>query len=127
MSALPTLFILAGFVGILLSIAYLAGRQTPGGQSAEDFVVGGRKIGTAVLLLSMGATYFSTWTLLGSFGAYFREGIWFAGFAVWTIFHGLFVWLFGTRIWLAGKRFGFLTPGQMTEHYYGSKRLRLLV
>ncbi len=127
MAALPTLIILAGFTAILLSIAYLAGRQTPGQQTAEDYVVGGRKIGTVVLLLSMGATYFSTWTLLGSFGAYFREGIWFAGFAVWTIFHGLFVWMFGTRIWLIGKRYGFLTPGQMVEHYYQSRRLRVLV
>ncbi|MEO3416111.1 sodium:solute symporter family protein [Roseovarius sp. CAU 1744] len=126
MTALPTLLILAGIVGILLSIAYLAARNSGGSQTTEDFVVGGRAIGTTVLLLSMGATYFSTWTLLGSFGAYFREGIWFAGFAVWTIFHGVFVWLFGTRIWLAGKRFGFITPGQMIEHYYDSKRLRLL-
>lgn len=127
MAALPTLFILAGFVGILLSIAYLAAKRGGEAQTSEDFIVGGRAIGTTVLLLSMGATYFSTWTLLGSFGAYFREGIWFAGFAVWTIFHGVFVWLFGTRIWLAGKRFGFLTPGEMVEHYYNSKRLRLLV
>ncbi|MEM7641341.1 MAG: sodium:solute symporter family protein [Pseudomonadota bacterium] len=127
MAALPTLFILAGFVGILLSIAYLAAKRGGGAQTSEDFVVGGRAIGTTVLLLSMGATYFSTWTLLGSFGAYFREGIWFAGFAVWTIFHGVFVWMFGTRIWMAGKRFGFITPGQMVEHYYNSKRLRLLV
>ena len=127
MAALPTLIILAGFIGILLSIAYLASRNGGQAQTSEDFVVGGRAIGTTVLLLSMGATYFSTWTLLGSFGSYFREGIWFAGFAVWTIFHGVFVWLFGTRIWLAGKRFGFITPGQMVEHYYESKRLRLLV
>ncbi|MEM8837073.1 MAG: sodium:solute symporter family protein [Pseudomonadota bacterium] len=130
MQALPVFLILAGFVVVLLSIAFLAGRQAPGAagvKSTEDYVLGGRRIGTIVLLLSMGATYFSTWTLLGSFGAYYRSGVWFSGFAVWTIFHGAFIWLFGTRIWLAGKKFGFITPGQMVEHYYSSTRLRVVV
>ena len=124
-----TIFILAVFIAVFIFISFLSKRSSSasGAQSSEDFVIGGRGMGTIVLLLSMGATYFSTWTLLGSFGAYFREGVWFIGFAVWTIFHGAFIWLFGTRIWLAGKRFGFITPGQMVEHYYQSKRLRTLV
>ena len=124
-----TIAILAVFIGIFILISFLSKRSDTlsGAQSSEDFVIGGRGMGTIVLLLSMGATYFSTWTLLGSFGAYFREGVWFIGFAVWTIFHAVFIWLFGTRIWLAGKRFGFITPGQMVEHYYQSKRLRTLV
>lgn len=124
-----TILILIVFIAVFILISFLSKRNDngSGAQSSEDFVIGGRNMGTIVLLLSMGATYFSTWTLLGSFGAYFREGVWFIGFAVWTIFHGSFIWLFGTRIWLAGKRFGFITPGQMVEHYYGSKRLRTLV
>lgn len=124
-----TISILAVFIAIFILISFLSKRNSASSskESAEDFVIGGRGMGTIVLLLSMGATYFSTWTLLGSFGAYFREGVWFIGFAVWTIFHGVFIWLFGARIWLAGKRFGFITPGQMVEHYYESKRLRTLV
>lgn len=124
-----TLAILGGFIVAFLIISYLSKRNDRGtsAPSTEDFVIGGRNTGTLVLMLSMGATYFSTWTLLGSFGAYFREGVWFIGFAVWTIFHGIFVWVFGTRIWLAGKRFGFATPGQMIERYYSSKRLRIAV
>ena len=124
MGNVATISILIVFICIFIFISFLSRRNA--GQSsnsdAEDFVIGGRSMGTVVLLLSMGATYFSTWTLLGSFGAYYREGVWFIGFAVWTIFHGLFIWLFGARIWLAGKRFGFITPGQMVEHYYKSKR-----
>lgn len=124
-----TVSLLAAFIAVFLLISFLSKRSDtgPSSGSSENFVVGGRGMGTIVLLLSMGATYFSTWTLLGSFGAYFREGIWFIGFAVWTIFHGIFVWLFGARIWLAGKRYGFITPGQMVEHYYKGKRLRTAV
>ncbi|MDN2663611.1 sodium:solute symporter [Psychromonas sp. 14N.309.X.WAT.B.A12] len=124
-----TIVLLGIFIGAFLLISFLAKQSDKGtgAGSSEDFVIGGRNTGTIVLLLSMGATYFSTWTLLGSFGAYFREGIWFIGFAVWTIFHGIFIWLFGARIWLAGKRYSFITPGQMVEHYYQGKRLRTTV
>jgi SSS family solute:Na+ symporter len=124
-----TVSILAVFIGIFIFISLMSRRSAkPSTASASEvFVIGGRGMGTLVLVLSMGATYFSTWTLLGAFGSYFREGVWFIGFAVWTIFHAIFVWLFGARIWLAGKRFGFITPGQMVEHYYRSKRLRIAV
>ncbi|QUJ66268.1 sodium:solute symporter family protein [Photobacterium sp. GJ3] len=123
-----TLGILFSFLVAFTVVAYFAKKNAPEtGTSTESYVIGGRSMGTVVLLLSMGATYFSTWTLLGAFGTYYRSGVWFSSFAVWTIFHGIFVWLFGTRIWLAGKKFGFFTPGQMFQHYYSSKRLRIAV
>ncbi|MGX9417921.1 sodium:solute symporter family protein [Vibrio sp. RC27] len=123
-----TIGILISFLLLFLLVAFLASRGSKNVESTtESYIIGGRNMGTMVLLLSMGATYFSTWTLLGSFGTYYRSGVWFACFAVWTIFHGIFVWLFGTRIWLSGKKFGFFTPGQMFEHYYSSKRMRIAV
>jgi len=124
-----TFSVLSLFIVAFLIVSYLSKRNSSvvQGTSSENFIIGGRGMGTLVLVLSMGATYFSTWTLLGAFGAYYRSGIWFSGFAVWTIFHAIFIWLFGTRIWLAGKRFGFITPGQMVNHYYNSNRLRIAV
>jgi Na+/proline symporter len=110
-------------------VSYLSKRGGVKGSAStsENYIIGGRNIGTIVLVLSMGATYFSTWTLLGAFGAYYRSGVWFLGFSVWTIFHAIFIWLFGVRIWMAGKKFGFITPGQMIKHYYKSDRLRIAV
>ncbi|WP_288373633.1 hypothetical protein, partial [uncultured Marinobacter sp.] len=124
-----TAAILVAFILAFILVSYLSKRspQKSYGSSSENFIIGGRGIGTIVLVLSMGATYFSTWTLLGAFGAYYRSGVWFAGFAVWTIFHAIFIWLFGARIWLAGKKYGFITPGQMINHYYKSNRLRISV
>ena len=118
--------LIVAFLSTLVAVSYFAKRSEKT-DSSENFIIGGRGIGTFVLMFSMGATYFSTWTLLGAFGSYYRDGVWFAGFTVWTIFHAIFIWLFGTRIWLAGKRYGFITPGQMFEHYYHSRRMRLLV
>jgi SSS family solute:Na+ symporter len=119
-----TLIVVFTFVGLLVAISLLASRRNA--PTPDDFYLGGRGVGTVVLLMTMGATYFSTWTLLGAFGSYYRSGIWFAGFTVWTIFHALFIWLFGVRIWMAGKKFGFVTPGEMVEDYYKSPVLRIL-
>ncbi|MFC0267871.1 sodium:solute symporter family protein [Kushneria aurantia] len=124
-SSLVTIITLAVFILIFCALSLLAGRKNKA--SADDYVVAGRRMNTPLLLMSMGATYFSTWTLLGSFGVYYREGIWFAGFTTWAIIQGsVFIWLFGTRLWYIGKKFGFITPGQMVEHYYASPTLRLL-
>lgn len=125
-----TVIIVGLFILAFILIAYLSKQSSAKDidlDTNEQYVVGGRQIGTLVLLLSMGATFFSTWTLLGAFGSYYRSGIWFAGFTVWTIFHGIFVWLFGARIWFIGKKYHFITPGQMIEHYYQSKRLKVVV
>lgn len=120
-----TAAILIVFISIFCALSLLASRYNKA--SIDDYVVGGRRMNTGLLLMSMGATYFSTWTLLGSFGVYFREGIWFAGFTTWAIIQGsVFIWLFGTRIWFIGKTYNFITPGQMVEHYYSSPALRLI-
>jgi SSS family solute:Na+ symporter len=119
-----TIAVILVFIGILVYISYRASKNNI--PTPDDYFLGGRGMGTVVLLMTMGASYFSTWTLLGAYGAYYRTGIWFTGFAVWSIFHALFIWLFGVRIWMAGKRYNFVTPGQMIEHYYKSPTLRLL-
>ena len=82
-----TAAILVAFILAFILVSYLSKRspQKSYGSSSENFIIGGRGIGTIVLVLSMGATYFSTWTLLGAFGAYYRSGVWFAGFAVLAI------------------------------------------
>lgn len=110
-STAVTIIILIAFIAIFVVISLRARQHNA--STIDDYVVGGRSMNTALLLMSMGATYFSTWTLLGSFGVYYREGIWFAGFTTWAIIQGsVFIWLFGTRIWYIGKRFNFITPGQ---------------
>jgi len=124
-----TISILVLFIFVFVLVSYLSkrGENKTSTSSSEDYIIGGRNIGTIVLVLSMGATYFSTWTLLGAFGSYYRSGVWFVGFTVWAIFHAIFIWLFGVRIWMAGKKFGFITPGQMIKHYYKSNRLKMAV
>lgn len=123
-AAVLTSLALSGFLAIFVVIALLAARHnraTPG-----DFYLAGRSLGPFVLVLTIGATAFSTWTLLGAVGEYYRNGVWFFAFSAWAVVQGFFMWLFGARIWRLSKRYGLITPGDMAEHYYGSITMRLL-
>lgn len=119
-----TILVLILFLAILVWISNLASKlniPTP-----NDFYLANRGLGTIVMAMTTGASYFSTWTLLGSIGNHYRDGVWFSAFAAWAVVHALFIWIFGTRIWLLGRKHDFVTPGDMMEKYYKSPLLRIL-
>jgi SSS family solute:Na+ symporter len=109
-----------GFLALISYLAYKYALPTP-----NDFYLAGRTLGTPVLLMSMGATYFSAWTILGAVGSFYRSGVSFMVFPAWTIIHAVLIWVLGIRIWLLGKKKGFITPGDMMEDYYNSPFLRV--
>lgn len=119
-----TIITLILFLGALLYISYRAARSNL--STPDDFFLANRSLGTIVLVMTTGASYFSTWTLLGSIGNYYRDGVWFVAFAAWAIVHAMFIWQFGSRIWYLGRKYNFITPGDMMEKYYKSPALKLL-
>lgn len=119
-----TIITLIIFLGILLYISHRASRSNV--STPDDFFLANRSLGTLVLVMTTGASYFSTWTLLGSIGNYFRDGVWFAAFAAWAVVHAMFIWQFGSRIWYLGRKYNFVTPGDMMEKYYKSPSLKIL-
>lgn len=119
-----TIIVLILFLGILLWISGLASKSNIA--TPSDFFLANRSLGTIVMTMTTGASYFSTWTLLGSIGNHYRDGVWFSAFAAWAVVHALFIWLFGSRIWYLGRKHDFVTPGDMMEKYYKSPFLRLL-
>ena len=79
------------------------------------------------LLLASTAASFSGWTFVSHPGAIYLSGLAyaFASFYVLTIpITGAF---FGKRTWLMGKRYGFVTPGDMYAYYYNNEAVRFLV
>lgn len=118
------MIILAIFIAILLTISKVASRSNVA--TPKDFYLANGGLGTIVMAMTMGSAYFSTWTLLGAIGQYYRDGVWFIAFACWTIVHAMYCWLFGTRMWFLGRKHGFITPGDLVETYYGSSLLRIL-
>jgi Na+/proline symporter len=95
-------------------------------KSGTDYFIAGRKLSIWVFVLAATATSFSGWTFVGHPALIWRDGIpyGYASFYVLTIpFTGV---LFLKRQWLMGKRYGFVTPGEMYSTYFNSEAMRIL-
>ena len=96
-------------------------------KTSSGYAIAGRSIPFFAFLLAATAASFSGWTFIGHPGLIWRDGLAyaFASFYVLTIpITGTF---FSKRTWLLGKRYGFITPGDMYAYYYNSEALRWLV
>ncbi len=118
------------FVFVVLYWAYciywgVRGAMTA--HTASDYFIAGRRLSLWVFVLAATATSFSGWTFMGHPGLLYRDGFQYAYasfYAVTIPFTGV---LFLKRQWMLGKRFGFVTPGEMLSHYFKSDFIRVLV
>jgi Na+/proline symporter len=95
-------------------------------KTASGYAIGGRSIPFIAFLMAATAASFSGWTTVGHPGLIWRDGLAyaFASFYVLTIpITGAF---FAKRNWLMGKRYGFVTPGDMFAYYYNNEGVRWL-
>ena len=96
-------------------------------KTASDYFIAGRGISIWVFVLAATATSFSGWTFMGHPGLLYRDGFQYAYASFYAItipFTGV---IFLKRQWILGKRFGFVTPGEMLSTYFKSDAIRLLV
>ena len=94
--------------------------------TASDYFLAGRRIGLWVFVLAATATSFSGWTFMGHPGLVYRDGFQYAYASFYAItipFTGL---LFLKRQWLLGRRFGYVTPGEMLSDYFQGDLIRIL-
>ncbi|HWN41478.1 MAG TPA: sodium:solute symporter family protein, partial [Thermoanaerobaculia bacterium] len=107
-----TLAIIAVYLAIVLVIGLFSHRFFRG--TSEDFFVAARTIGPFILLVSLFGANMTAFTLLGSSGESYMEGI--GVFSLMASSSGLVIpvvfFFIGTRIWALGKRRGYLTPVQ---------------
>ncbi len=118
------------FVFVILYWAYciywgIRGAMTA--HTASDYFIAGRRLSLWVFILAATATSFSGWTFMGHPGLIYRDGFQYAYASFYAItipFTGV---MFLKRQWMLGKRFGFVTPGEMLAHYFKSDAIRILV
>ena len=93
--------------------------------TASDFFLAGRQLSPWVFSLSITAVTLAAWTFMGYPALVFRDGFQFAN----TAFYGIAAALAGTvllkRQWMLGRRFGYMTAGEMFSDYFGSHALRI--
>jgi Na+/proline symporter len=95
-------------------------------KSASDYFIAGRTIPIWVFVLAATATSFSGWTFMGHPGLLYRDGFQYAYASFYAItipFTGV---VFLKRQWILGKRFGYVTPGEMFSDYFKSDAIRIL-
>ena len=92
-----------------------SGDQAADGHEAEDYFLAGRSLGPVVFLLSLFGTNMTAFTILGSAGHAFANGVVTFGLMASSSAFVIPLTLFfvGTRMWALGKRHGFMTPVQM--------------
>ena len=111
---IPAVIVFA-YLAVILYIGIFAWRGQRHAAAAEDYFLASRSLGPAVFLLSLFGTNMTAFTILGSAGHAFANGIvtfsLMASSSAFVI--PLTLFLIGTRLWSLGKRHGFMTPVQM--------------
>jgi len=119
-------YVVAGYMLLLLGLGIAGWRKSVNNE--EDYYLAGRGQGWIVSSLTIMATFFSSFALLGAPGMVYRDGVVFALFSLNVPLSGAAVYFFGSKIRRIGQARGYVTPGDMVSDYYGSPvALRLLV
>ena len=95
-------------------------------RTAGDYFIAGRQLSMWVFVLAATATSFSGWTFMGHPGLIYRDGFQYAYASFYTItipFTGV---IFLKRQWMLGKRYGYVTPGEMFADYFQGDAIRIL-
>ena len=95
-------------------------------KTATDYFSSGRQSSMWVFVLAATATSFSGWTFMGHPGLVYRDGFQYAYASFYAItipFTGV---MFLKRQWMLGKRFGYVTPGEMLADYFRGDAIRIL-
>jgi SSS family solute:Na+ symporter len=111
---IPTLIVL-GYLVLVIYIGIFAFRGKSKAGGAEEFFLAGRSIGPFVFVLSLFGTNMTAFSILGSSGHSFTNGIVTYGLMASSsaLVIPLSLLFLGTRIWALGRRHGFMTPVQM--------------
>jgi solute:Na+ symporter, SSS family len=108
--------IVFAYLAVILYVGIFAFRRRGAdGGGTEDFFLAGRALGPFVFLASLFGTNMTAFTILGSSGHAFHNGIVTYGLMASSsaLVIPLTLYLIGTRVWALGRRYRFITPVQM--------------
>jgi SSS family solute:Na+ symporter len=123
----------AAIVGLYLAVVVYIGvfafRRAGGKAEVEDYFLARRSLGPFVFLMSLFGTNMTAFTILGSSGHAFHNGIVTFGLMASSsaLVIPLTIFLIGTRVWALGKRFGFITPVQLFRDRWECSHIGTLI
>ena len=119
--------VVAIYLGLVIVVGTLGHRLFR--NTAEDYFVASRSIGSVVLLMTLLGTNLTAFTMLGASGEAYRLGIVVFGLmgASSSILIPFLFYYLGTKSWWLGKRFSYVTQIQMIRDRYTSPALGTLL
>ncbi|NLI95302.1 MAG: sodium:solute symporter family protein, partial [Synergistaceae bacterium] len=120
---MPLSWLNAGILAWFLLGAALSAKARRGmGRGVIDYFLANRTVGGFVSAMSYSATTYSAFMMVGLVGLTYKGGIASLGFELTYLLGTVFLLvLFAPRYWLAGRRFGLMTPSELLSTRYGSK------
>jgi SSS family solute:Na+ symporter len=110
---------------LLLAVGFVSKRYTT--SKPEDYFLANRSFGRILLLFTLAATNFSAFFFLGFAGAAYKYGFGQYGImGVGTALMPIMFYVVGRRVWVLGKKHGYITPAELVGCRLGSRKLRLL-
>ncbi len=123
----PLLVTFAAYLLLMVGIGFAAWRST---RSFDDYILGGRSLGSYVTALSAGASDMSGWLLLGLPGALYASGLSEAWIAIGLVVGAWCNWRFVAgplRVYTERTRNALTLPDYFTHRFAdGSRLLRIL-
>ena len=119
------LIIVALYCAVVLAVGVFT--RSKGQTSLADYFVGNRSLGAFIAFFTYVATFHSSFAFIGAAGQMYSSGIKF--FATFTscVVSPLMIYIIGRPTWYLGKKYNYMTQGQLVGDYYESKALRYLV
>ena len=91
-------------------------------RTVEDYFTASRTLGTFVSLFTYFATLCSAFTFLGTAGWGYSKGLaWYGPIGVATALISVNFYVFGYRIWLLGKKYGYVSPPELIKDRFGKE------
>ncbi len=123
-------YIIAGIILTYIFFSIWIGFRASkvGVDSSEDYFLAGRTVSWVHLSLTIFATWFSTFTFLGYPGFFYTRGAsWYLTTILYLLSAPFVAWFVGRKLWLLGRKKGYITPADLLADYYRSSGIRTTV
>jgi SSS family solute:Na+ symporter len=108
------------YFSIMMAVAHYGRIRT--GKGAEEYYLAGRNVTGIVAALTYSATTYSAFMMVGLVGMTYAFGVGALGFELtYLIGTMLLLVVFAPRFWIAGRKWGYITPAQLLADRYESK------
>lgn len=97
---------LIAFTAVMILVGWIGMRKTK--NTMDDYVLGGRLLGPIAGFFTVTATLFSAFSYFGVTGWFYSNGIGAWHQVSGTVILGFIIYFAGTRIWVLGRRYGFI-------------------